>query len=316
MAESLSTRAIAKRYEDVEAGDADAVYLATPPSTHRALAIQCLERGLPVLVEKPFASSLDDADVILRCAREKSVFCMEAMWTRFLPAVRRARTLIADGAIGTVCSLESSFAIADEVDPSASIFSHRLGGGALLHRAVYPISLAVHFLGLPETTSSRRVIGETGVDEEVSLLLSFPGGSTALLRGSLRAPGSNDLTLYGTRGSLRLQSPVFRPSRVSLRTIAPRGRETRDHLARDNYLAQAVYQRVLPVLSIWRSMRDDRIFAPYRGNGYAHQADEVAACLAEGRLESTVMPHAETLAVMSVIDQVSATSTSALQPAR
>lgn len=134
----------------------DAFYLATPPSTHREIALPCLNAGKPVLVEKPFAQNATQAREIVEAAKAQSVFCMEGMWTRFLPLLRRVKQMVDEGTIGDVRMIAGSFCAAESRHPGNKLFSSASGGGALLDRGVYPISLAFHLLGRPDEISHRH----------------------------------------------------------------------------------------------------------------------------------------------------------------
>ena len=73
-------------YEEIlSVPDLDAVYIATPHHLHYENTIMCIEAGIPVLCEKPFAINLNQAEQMVALARDKNVFLMDALWTRFLP---------------------------------------------------------------------------------------------------------------------------------------------------------------------------------------------------------------------------------------
>src|SRR5947209_19742776 len=84
--------------------DVDAVYVGTPHPLHTENALAAIAHGKHVLVEKPFTMDADEARRVVAAAREARVFCMEAMWTRFLPQTVRIRHLLADGVLGRVTS--------------------------------------------------------------------------------------------------------------------------------------------------------------------------------------------------------------------
>ena len=86
--------------------DVDVLYVATPHAQHSAVALAALRAGKAVLVEKSFTATTDGTRAVVAVARETGVFAMEAMWTRFQPAVVELRRLIADGAIGEVRSVQ------------------------------------------------------------------------------------------------------------------------------------------------------------------------------------------------------------------
>ncbi len=82
--------------------DVDVVYIATPHLFHHRDALLCLERGKHLLIEKAFTINATEAKQIIDKARERNVFVMEAMWSRFFPAMSKVKELIASGVIGDV----------------------------------------------------------------------------------------------------------------------------------------------------------------------------------------------------------------------
>ncbi len=272
----------------VGSASVDAFYIATPPSEHCGQALACLSQGKPVLIEKPFAPTRADAEAIASKARRCGVFCMEGMWTQFLPLVDRVRKLLAEGAVGEPRSLTASFGVANRPEPSDNQFRSDLGGGALMHRGVYAIAFAFDLLGPADLAASVATIGATGVDEDCSVVLRHHGGALSTLRASLRAPLPNDVSVEGTRGLLRVCPPIFRPFRLELAKAEPAGRGRRGsqfvEAIREGALAQSVQQRVAG------SRRGAAIVAHYSGNGYHYEAEEVARCVKEGLTQSERMP--------------------------
>lgn len=315
-ATQLGVPTAAESYE-AAAGTAgiDAFYIATPPSEHRAHALLCLAAGKPVLIEKPFAASAADAEAIIAAAAQAKLFCMEAMWTRFLPLTVRLKAMLAEGAIGEPRSFSGSFCAPDRVDAARNIFNPALGGGALLHRGVYPLSLAWHLLGPVEGISTQARIGETGVDEDCALSLRHAGGALSSVRASLRAPAPMDMVVAGTAGVIHVAAPIFRPFRMSLTPARPRGAEPsgggRFEALKEGGLLQGAQQRLDGAVRLLRGRGSQTIRLPYDGNGYHYQAEELRSRVQQGALESPVMPLAESVAIMAAIDRARAQWTSA-----
>lgn len=279
--------------------DVDAVYIATPPSEHEAQALMAIAAGKAVLVEKPFAMDAAAAARIAEAATTAGVFCMEAMWTRFLPLMARLRDLVAQGRLGDLRSLQGSFMGSDLPGTGASLFDPARGGGALMHRGIYPLSLARHLLGPIEDVTARARIGETGVDEDCTVILRHQGGALTTLTASLRSPGANDLVLAGTRGMVQLEAPIYRPHRARLTPVTPRDGSRqgapRFEAARESGAAQRLNQMLA-------GGGGQAIRAPYAGNGYHYEAAELAAHLARGETVSALMPLAESVEIMAAID--------------
>jgi predicted dehydrogenase len=251
----------------------DVVYVATPHSGHHAAALACLNAGRGVLVEKPFAMNAAEAAEMASAARAAGVFCMEAMWTRFNPAIAKLRELLAEGAVGEVVSVQADFGFAAWYDPESRLFAPSLGGGALLDLGVYPVSLASMVLGEPSTVRAVAGLAPTGVDSNTGILLGYPSGAVAVLHCSLRGETPLRAAVVGTAGRIELPAPFFRPDSL---TLHQPGKE--------------------PVI--------DRYELP--GAGYTFQAQEVARCVRAGRAESPRMPLDESISIMRTLDQVRA----------
>jgi predicted dehydrogenase len=278
----------------IQSKKVDAFYIATPPTAHRAQAIACLAQSKPTLIEKPMAATQEDAEAIAAAAREHGIFCMEGMWTRFLPLANRLRHLVGEGAIGTPRSLSGSFGASNAPEDTDNQFRPDLGGGALLHRGVYTLAFALDLLGRADLAASVATIGATGVDEDCSVILRHQSGCLSTLRASLRAPLPNDLTIEGTHGLIRVSAPIFRPFRIQLTKTRPVGRVRRGNLRlealREGSFAQALQQRLGGVRQGLRAGGSSTITAYYSGNGYHYEADEVARCVKNGLTESKAMP--------------------------
>ena len=292
----------------IAAGGVDAVYLATPPAVHADQAQACLAAGLPVLVEKPFAPDAATAARIAEAAAQAGVFAMEGMWTRFLPALAEVRARIEAGDLGELHSCSGSFAIADLYSATDGNFDP-VTGGALLHRGVYPLSLARHLLGPVVQVSGqlRRSSTSSSVDEDVVAVLQHRSGALSQVHASLVSSARNDLVLLGSRARIELEPPIYRPGGLRLVATPPRAR-TRTTAAgsggwRERPAVQAMQQRLIGPKRVLRPP-GHRIRTPYAGNGYTHEADAVMDAVRQGRTEHPLMPLAESVQVMELIDRL------------
>lgn len=269
------TFGIPHRYASYEAlaGDpeVDVIYVSTPHPLHKDNTLLCLEAGKAVLCEKPFALNAAEAEAMIKLARQKKLFLMEAMWTRFLPAVIKVRQLIAEDAIGEVRMLMADLGFRAEFDPTGRLFDPALGGGALLDVGIYPVSFASMIFGTPVKVTSLAHLGATGVDEQSAMLLSYAGGQLSLLAAAVRVDIPSEAIIMGTKGQIRVHAPIYCPVRLTL-SRPEQGEEIID--------------------------------LPLEGNGYNYQALEVMNCLRKGWLESATMPLDETLAIMRTMDEI------------
>lgn len=268
---------VPRRYASYEAlaadPDLDVIYIGTPHPFHAANSLLCIEAGKAVLCEKPFALNARQASAVIRAARERGVFLMEALWTRFTPVMRKVRALLAEGAIGRPRMVTADFGFHAPFDPESRLFNRALGGGALLDVGVYPVSLASMVFGPPPRISTIAHLGATGVDEQAAIILGYDDGALALLSCAITVMTPMEATIAGERGMIRLPANWWMPQEC--------------------------------ILSL--EGEPEQIFElPFTGNGYNYEALEVMRCLREGLLESPIMPLDETLALMQTLDDIRA----------
>jgi predicted dehydrogenase len=250
--------------------DVDVLYVATPHAQHSAFALAALRAGKALLVEKSFTATTAGAAEVVDLARQTGVFTMEAMWTRFQPAVVAMRELIADGVIGEVRSVQADLGVSRSYDAADRLFALELGGGALLDLGVYVVSFAQMLLGTPDRVVASGSVFPTGADAEVALLLGYDDGRAATLLTSLRQALPGQARVFGTTGWIDVLPRFHHPDTIVL------------HRAGGD---------------------PETITRPQTGVGYAHELIEVTECLRAGRTESAVMPLDDTLAVQDVLAQ-------------
>jgi predicted dehydrogenase len=256
--------------------EVQAVYVATPHPFHAANALLAIEAGKPVLVEKPFTMDAVEARRVADAARAAGVFCMEAMWTRFLPHMQRIRELLADEALGELTGLAADHGQSFPDDPAHRLFAPGLGGGALLDLGIYPFSFASMVLGAPDTVRALATPAATGVDGTTSAVLTHPGGAHAVLTCSSSGATPCRAWLAGTRGRIEIDGVWYAPTSFTFRPAegAPERFTTHPEVVQGE------------------------------AKGLRYEADEVHRCLRLGLLESPVMPLDETVAIMGTLDEV------------
>lgn len=253
--------------------DVDVVYVANPHSGHFTASMLCLAAGRGVLCEKPLTLDAATSQELVDAAREHGAFLMEAMWTRCNPTIRRIVELIGDGAIGEVTTVRADLALPGPYAPNHRLRDPALGGGALLDLGVYPLTIAHLALGRPDSIAAWSSLTEEGVDRNTGLLLGYRSGALATL--SCGFVGSTGMTavITGLEGRIELPAPFHRPDHATL----------------------------------YRSGRDPEVISnALIGHGYVPEAAEVHRCLRTGLTESPLVPHAVTLEMMSMMDEVRA----------
>lgn len=260
-------------YEEVaEDPEIDIVYIGTPGVYHLRDASMALNHGKHVLCEKAFTINAKEAKQMIDLAREKDLFLMEAMWTRFFPIHVRIRKLLAEGAIGTVNGITINFLAKPPYDPTNRWYDLNLGGSVLLDTASYSISWASSLFGEPVAVTGLASFGETGVDEQTALVLRYAGNQLVSLMSSQISYDDKDAVLFGSTGKIVVHSPWYKPTEM---TLYQDGKEP------------------------------ELISLPLDGyNGYEFEAMEVMECIKAGKTESEIMPLDETLSIMQTMDTV------------
>ncbi len=256
----------------VDDPEVDAVYIASPHSEHHEQALLAIAAGKHVLVEKAFARNAAEGTEIITAARAAGVLAMEAMWTRFLPATDVLRQLIADGALGDVRTVLADHGQYFDPDPLHRLFNPDLAGGALLDLGVYPVSFASFVMGRPDTITAVGELAMTGVDGQVSMVLTA-GHTHAVLNTTLFDRTPTTASVSGTNARAELAGDFYAPTELVV-------------TARDGSV---------------RTLDG----GPIRGHqGLAFEAAHLAVLAAEGATESPLLPLDETLAILETMDEV------------
>lgn len=201
---------VERSYQDVEnlldEERPDVVHVLTPPLTHAALAIAAMEAGSHVLVEKPMAASCEEADAMIAVARAQGVKLCVNHNQLFEPVMLKAFTLLQNGALGDIISVESHYGL-NFVSDSERSWIETLPGGIFQNLAPHPLYLSLEFLGDPlelhASTLSTGVV-EPNIPDELRIIMKGERviGHVALSLGV--RPNVNFLKLSGTRATLHV----------------------------------------------------------------------------------------------------------------
>lgn len=258
-------------YQELVESDVDAIYVATPHSLHAENSILALNAKKPVLCEKPFAVNAIQAEVMIQASKANSVALMEAMWSRFLPHYQILREILDSGELGELVAIYADHGQPLPADRYYRLHAPELAGGALLDLGIYPISLTFMVLGEPDSIIASSQPTASGVDAQTSMIFSYFTGQQAVMTTTLEVRTPCTAQIIGTRGRINIDSNFYTPT--SMQVIID-GKVAREY------------------------PRD------YVGHGIREQAREFAEVVRNGAIESPIMSHSESLAIMQVMDEI------------
>lgn len=257
--------------------DVDGVYVCSPVHAHSAAVEVIAAAGKAVLVEKPFAISAAEAELMFATARRRKIFLMEAMWTRFLPAWQQIRALVDGGRIGEVRAASANFGFRVVGGPRDDfLLDPAKGGGTLLEIGVYPVQLIQDYFGTPTQVEAAIIESETGVDLSVAAALTF-GDKIASIQSSITQMLPSSATISGTSGIIQVPPFFHAARRFEIYTL--------DGDAERPFSVEPVDAE--PAIGL-----------------LAYQAIHVAERTAKGEIESDIMSPGDTVAVLRTIEAI------------
>ena len=278
----------AGNYEDTFSGPrVDAVYIATPHVSHKELTLMCLRKGIPVICEKPLGLNLTEVEEMISAAKEKKVYLMEALWTRFLPSTLKLKELIDAGTIGEIQSIRSDFGfrakeLASVLHPAPAaapdlernrILNPALGGGALLDIGIYPQFLSQFLLGEPKEIQAMARLSPQGVDLDTQVTCRHANGKLSHNYSTVLGSTKIEALIIGSEASLHWHPRWHEPSSFSLL----RGKDT----------------------------PPENFYFDYGGaNGYRYEAEAVMADVRAGRTENALWSLDDSLALHRTLTRV------------
>jgi len=265
---------IPKRYDSYHAAVADpqvdVVYIGTPGVYHIRDIKMSLEAGKPVLCEKAFTINAAEAREVVALSRQKGLFLMEAMWTRFFPLHVKLRQLLEAGAIGQVNGLTVNFVTTTPYDLQNRFFDVNLGAGVLLDLGSYGISFASSLFGPSTACRGLATFGESGADYQAGMVMTYAGDKIAVVMSSQVSYDQKDAVVFGTEGKIVVSEPWYKPTQMVL----------------------------------YQNGNEPQVMDFPLGdfNGYEYEALAVMDCLRQGKTECEVMPLDESIQIMETMD--------------
>jgi predicted dehydrogenase len=267
-------RSYGSYHQLVEDPDIDIVYISSPNSAHRPLALLAIAAGKHVLVEKPMGVTAEDVALIRDAARGAGVFAMEAMWSRYLPQTDVIRQLLDDGVLGDIELVTADFGANFMDEPDGIVFRPELGGGVLRDIGVYPLWFSSFVLGAPVDIVAAGSFAPSGVDGRAAMVMTAASGAQSILHTTMFADTPVTASISGTGARVEFDSPFFMPGAFTLHGTDGESLRWRDETG--------------------LAGRD----------GLAWQAAGIAQHIDDGLTESPIHPLDETVSILGTIDEV------------
>ncbi len=248
----------------------DAIYIATPHTTHAACTQLCLEKGIAVLCEKPFAMNEGEVKEMIDLAKAKNTFLMEAMWTRFLPTTKKVLELVENGGIGKVKTIQADFGFIPPFHPERRVLNPEFGGGAFLDIGIYPAFITLLLLGYPSNILATSTKGPTGVDESTAFIYEYDNDALANLSCTFGANTNIEAIIYGDKGKIHMKRKFHEATEI-----------------------------------VWypEEAEAETFHFPRETFGYDYEIVEVNECLRADKKESDLWSLAESLKLIRLLDK-------------
>ncbi|XP_031619182.1 trans-1,2-dihydrobenzene-1,2-diol dehydrogenase-like isoform X3 [Contarinia nasturtii] len=255
--------------------DIEVVYVGTLNPQHLEVATLMLENGKHVLVEKPLCLNEKQAQKLITCAKQQNLFLMEAIWSRMFPSYQYVRKQIQSGLLGEIVSVEAEFGL--ELHNIARHSKNDLGGGTVLNLGVYLIQCCQWaFQEAPKSITATGTLNDEGVDVEVLAELNYGGNRIGKIKTSAFNKLSNSAIIIGTKGQITI--PTFwSPTSI----IDTDGTE-----------------------KTWPLPNTEYEFNFQNTCGLRYEADEVRKCIREGKKESEIVTHNESLLIAHIESEI------------
>lgn len=263
-------------YDELVANpEVDIIYVATTHNFHYEHTLLCLNNNKAVLCEKPFAMNSRQVKKMIALAREKKIFLMEALWTKFLPQFVKATEMIKEGKIGEITSIRADFGFRPQPPVAPRLFDPALGGGSLMDIGIYPVFVALSLLGKPGSIQAEMTPAHTGVDLQCAVNFKYGNNALAQLFSTNASDTATEADISGTKGRIRLKGRFH------------------EHSCTLNFTNGKD-----------EDMQEVPVDKDAGGWGYQYEARHAGECLQKGLLESPVMSHQDSIDLIETLDTI------------
>ena len=249
----------------------DAIYIATPNTLHAHQSIKSLQHRIPVLCEKPFSMNLQETQNMVSASKKNNTALLEAMWMRYLPHIEFLKKILKENCIGKIQSLYACHGQNLKDNKNPRLWTKELGGGALLDLGIYVVSLSQMVLGTPKSIKAKSIFTKESIDAKTSMIFEYAKGEVANLSCTMYDSQPNRAVISGEDGWIEINPTFYAPTSIEV---------IRKNKKKINY-------------------RGD-----YHGHGLREQALEMETCIKKNHIESTKMPHSDSIAIMRIMDAI------------
>ena len=233
-----------------------------------------MRAGKHVLCEKPLAVNQRQVQNMIDVARQQEVFMMEAFWSRFNPSIRAVLSLIRQGAIGEVNYVNVDFSVLRETPAEHRMVNKELAGGSLLELGVYPCFLVYMIFGQPMQVLATARLHQTGADMQTAALFKYPNGLCTILSG-FASQSDMIAKIYGSKGRIYLNAVWHETQGYTLIREGEGG-----------------------------GSEQKTVTLPTQGKGFTYEIQECLDCIAQGRRESLLWSHQNSLDLIGITDEI------------
>lgn len=251
--------------------DINIIYIATPHGLHYEHLKLCLKYNKHIICEKAFTLNSRQAKEILEIAKAKNCLVMEAMWTRFLPAIIKFEEIIKSNTYGQIKMIEAEFCFYGNQDESYRLKNNRLGGGALLDVGIYPITLAHLLLGSPVSINATGTLSENKIDYDNTIVFNYDNGAIAKLNSSFIYSGKKESIITLEKAIIKLDA-FWKCENFEIYEL-----DTKNII---------------------------KISLPFEINGFEYQIKNFIETLNTNKIENKIMPHETTITVLKIMDEI------------
>ncbi len=220
MAEELKIPTVYGSYEELLADpNIDAIYNPLPNDLHAEWSMKAADAGKPVLCEKPLTANAAEARKLVDYFAAQKLLLSEAFMYRHHPQTLKVKQMVADGAVGDVKVIDSSFTFALRGDPENIRLSKERAGGGLMDVGCYCLSIMRLITGEePSKLAAFGTYNEHGVDVQAAVALQFPSGVVGHFDCGVLTAGKQTYEIRGSEGRIRVDEafviPQDRPTTI------------------------------------------------------------------------------------------------------